>query len=98
MLGRLRERKEWKFFAILPKADRPLAGAWWTILVLRGVLPAAFAVAMGILVNAVQQGSSLTGPLALVGVLFVLLQVLTPIHHAISNNLGDRSAAWLYDR
>ena len=32
------------------------------------------------------------------GVVFVLLQVLTPIHQAISANLGSRVAAWLYDR
>ena len=38
-LSRLRERKEWKFFGVLPKADRPLAVAWWVVLVLRGVLP-----------------------------------------------------------
>ena len=30
--------------------------------------------------------------------MFILLQVLTPIHQAISANLGDRTAAWLYDR
>ena len=30
--------------------------------------------------------------------MFVLLQVLTPIHQATSANLGDRTAAWLYDR
>jgi hypothetical protein len=33
----------------LPKADPALATAWWTILVQRGLLPAAFAVAMGAL-------------------------------------------------
>src|SRR5260370_18475718 len=27
-----------------------------------------------------------------------LLQVLSPIHQAVSANLGDRAAAWLYDR
>ena len=30
--------------------------------------------------------------------IFVLLQVLSPIHQAVSTNLGDRMAAWLYDR
>ena len=30
--------------------------------------------------------------------IFVLLQVLSPIHQAVSANLGDRTAAWLYDR
>src|SRR5436309_6582021 len=53
---------------------------------------------MGVLVGAVQRGDPLTGPVALVGAVFVLLQVLSPIHQAISSNLGDRTAAWLYDR
>jgi ATP-binding cassette, subfamily B, bacterial len=97
MLQRLRERNEWKFFSVLPKADPSLAAAWWFVLVLRGVLPAVFAVAMGQLVGAVQRGEGLGGPLTLVGAAFVLLQILTPIHQAISANLGDRTAAWLYD-
>src|SRR5437870_3426094 len=98
MLRRLRQRPEWKFFGVLPRADRGLGVAWWALLVLRGLLPAAFAVAMGALVGAVQRGESLGAPLAVVGVVFVLLQVLTPIHQAISANLGSRVAAWLYDR
>ena len=67
-------------------------------MILRGALPAVFAVAMGALVGAVQRGDSLAGPLTLVGAVFVLLQVLTPIHQAVSANLGDRTAAWLYER
>jgi len=66
--------------------------------VLRGILPAAFAIAMGVLVGAVQHGNPLAGPLAFAGTIFVLLQVLSPIHQAVSANLGDRTAAWLYDR
>jgi ATP-binding cassette, subfamily B, bacterial len=98
VLQPLTERKEWKFFGVLPKADPGLAAAWWTALLLRGMLPAGFAIAMGVLVGAVQRGNSLGGPLALAGAIFVLLQVLSPIHQAISANLGDRTAAWLYDR
>ena len=98
MIRQLTQRKEWKFFAVLPKADRLLAIAWWVALVLRGVLPAVFAIATGVLVGAVQRGDGLSGPLTVVGVVFVLLQVLTPIHQANSANLGDRTAAWLYDR
>src|SRR5947207_12778696 len=98
MLRRLRQRPEWKFFGVLPRADRGLGVAWWALLVLRGLLPAAFAVAMGALVGALQRGDSLGAPLAVVGVVFVLLQVLTPIHQPISANLGSRVAAWLYDR
>ena len=98
VLQSLTERKEWKFFGVLPKAGAGLAAAWWAVLLLRGILPAAFAIAMGVLVGAVQRGDPLTGPLALAGAIFVLLQVLSPIHQAVSANLGDRTAAWLYDR
>jgi ATP-binding cassette, subfamily B, bacterial len=98
VLSSLRARKEWQFFAVLPKADLPLAAAWWLVLVMRGVLPAVFAVTMGLLVGAVQRGDSLTGPLTFAGAVFILLQVLPPIHTAIGANLGDRTAAWLYDR
>jgi ATP-binding cassette subfamily B protein len=98
VLRRLRDRPELKSFGALPRADRPLALAWWAVLILRGLLPAVFAIAMGALVAAVERGDSLTAPLAVIGVVFVLLQVLTPIHQAMGANLGSRVAAWLYDR
>ena len=98
MIASLRDRNEWKFFGVLPRADRALAAGWWLVLVLRGLLPALFAVAMGELVGALQESRSPTGPLTLVGVVFVLLQVLSPIHQALGANLGSRTAAWLYDR
>jgi ABC-type multidrug transport system fused ATPase/permease subunit len=94
----LRDRDEWKFFAVLPRADSRLAAAWWVALLLRGMLPAVFAIAMGALIAAVQTGSGFAQPLAAVGVVFVLLQVLPPIHSAVGANLGDKAAAWLYDR
>jgi ATP-binding cassette, subfamily B, bacterial len=94
----LTERKEWKFFSVLPKASPGLAAAWWAGIILLGVLPAAFAVAMGILIGAVRGGQSLAMPIAFVGCVFLILQILNPIHTAVSTNLGDRTAAWLYDR
>ena len=98
MFQRLTARKGWQFFAALPKADPGLAAAWWAAIVLRGALPAVFAIAMGVLVGAVERGATLAGPLAFAGAIFVLLQVLSPIHQAVSANLGDRAAAWLYDQ
>ena len=92
------ERNEWKFFGVLVRADSVLATGWGLILLLRGLLPAAFAIAMGALVSAVQRGDRLTHPLVFVGVVFILLQVMSPIQTAISANLGDRTAAWLHDR
>ena len=98
MLARVQDRAEWKLFSVLPRADRRLAAAWWAVLVLRGVLPAGFAVATGVLIGAVERGQDLGRPLALMGVVFVLLQTLAPLHQVISANLGSRVSAWLYDR
>jgi ATP-binding cassette, subfamily B, bacterial len=98
VLPKLTARKEWKFFAVLPRAASGLAAAWWIVLLLRGTLPAAFSIAMGVLVGAVQHQHALLVPLAFAGAIFVLLQVLSPFHQALSANLGDRTAAWLYDR
>ena len=98
MMRKLRARPEWKFFSVLPKANGALTLAWWIVLLMRGFLPALFAIAMGVLVGSVVRNSSLAAPLAFVGVLFVLLQVLSPLHQAISTNLGNQAAAWLYDQ
>ena len=97
-LRAFRDRKEWKFFAVLPRADRRLAVAWWLALALRGVLPAVLAVAGGVVIGALERGEPLVVPLAFVGGTFVVLQILAPIHQVISVSLGDRTAAWLYDR
>jgi ABC-type multidrug transport system fused ATPase/permease subunit len=94
---RLRDRQELGLARAVWRADRPLATAWWTGVVLRGLLPAALAVAIGAVVGAADRGDSLTGPLVAVGVTFVLLQVLNPLHLAVSWNLGDRTAASLFD-
>jgi ABC-type multidrug transport system fused ATPase/permease subunit len=93
-----RGRKEALLFAAVTRAGRSLAAAWWIALVVRGTLPAVFAVAMGALVAAVQRGEPPAVQLAFVGVIFVTLQALGPIHQALSMNVGDRTAAWLYDR
>ena len=98
MFDQLRARNDWKFAGVLPLADRGLATAWWIILILRGALPAIFAIAMGALVAAVQGGESLDVPLTVVGIVFIALQVLSPLHHAVGTNLGSRTAAWLYDQ
>jgi ABC-type multidrug transport system fused ATPase/permease subunit len=98
MIERLLMLDQAKFFAILPRADGILAAVWWAVLVLRGVLPALFAIAIGALVGAVERGENLLYPLALVGIVFFPLQVLPPLHHALGANLGSRTAAWLYDR
>lgn len=97
ILNRLRSSNPWKLFRVLKLASPPLAVGWWVVLILRGLLPALFAIAMGMLMGAVQHGSSLVAPLVMVGTLFFLLQVLPPLHSAIGQNVGSLTAAWLYD-
>ena len=97
LAGRLRARDEWRLIRVLNRADPLLSALWWLLLVARGVLPALFAIAMGLLIGAVQADSDLLAPLALVGAVFVLVQILSPLHLAVSANLGSRTAAWLYD-
>src|SRR5262245_44964468 len=53
---------------------------------------------MGLLVRNVQRGGSVNDSVRFAGAVFVLLQILNPIHVAVCSNLGDRTAAWLYDR
>jgi ATP-binding cassette subfamily B protein len=97
MTGKLMARPEWKFFATLGRASPAIAALWWTVLIVRGLLPAIFAVTMGWLVGAVEQGLPLAFPLTLTGIVFLLLQTLPPLHRAIATNLGSLTAAWLYD-
>ena len=72
MLQGLRGRQEWALAQALWRADRRLAAAWWTVLVLRGCCRPGWA--MGVLVGAVQAGDVLTGPLVGMGVIFGPLQ------------------------
>jgi ATP-binding cassette subfamily B protein len=95
VLKRLRGRQEWHFFAVLPKADPMLATVWWVLLMLNGAMPAIFAVAIGVTVGAVQQARPVGGPLALTGLVFVLMLILNPIQTAVSMNLGNKVSAWL---
>jgi ABC-type multidrug transport system fused ATPase/permease subunit len=70
-VSRLLRTAEWRFFAVLFRASPALAVAWWILIVVRGALPAVFALAMGALVSAVQVGGGLALPLAIVSVAFV---------------------------
>ena len=98
MFERVKSRPEWQFAGVLARADRGLAALWWALILARSVLPAVFAIAIGWLVGTIDRGEDLTAPLALVGIVFVLLQVLAPLHRAVGANLGSRTAAWLYDQ
>jgi ATP-binding cassette subfamily B protein len=94
----LRSRQEWALFGALRRASPVEAVLWWIGIALRGALPAAIAVASGWLISAVTDGTSLTAPLAAMGVVFVASQVVGPLHEALGSDLGNRTATWLNDR
>ena len=98
MIARLRTSAEWQFLSIFRRASPGLAAAWWLLVAVRGLLPAAFAIAMGSLVGAVAGHGPLTGPLVAVGALFVLMNALGPVGGTVGSILGAKSGAWLHDR
>src|SRR5438105_954852 len=96
-VDRLRATAEWRFLAVLPRADRGLAAAWWTLVLVRGLLPVAFTVSVGLLVGAARSGSPL-GPLIATGLVFIAMNALSPLHEAIAADLGEVTGAWFHDR
>jgi ABC-type multidrug transport system fused ATPase/permease subunit len=97
VLARLRASAEWRFLGVLPRADPQLAAAWWALVILRGALPAAFTLAVGLLVGAVQHGLPLAAPLAFAGAVFIAMNALVPIHEAVAADLGAKTGAFLHD-
>ncbi len=99
LIQRLRTSNEWQFFGVLPRADAALAVAWWVVLAAARPPAGRLRHRDG---RAGRRGAARRarspGRSPLMGSVFVLLQVLAPIHHAVGANLGSRTAAWLYDR
>jgi ABC-type transport system involved in cytochrome bd biosynthesis fused ATPase/permease subunit len=98
VIGRLRASPEWRFLGVLPRASPGRTLAWWSLIAIRGALPAAFTIAVGGLVSTVQQGRPLFVPLALVGGVFIAMNALVPVHEALAADLGAKAGAWLHDR
>jgi len=86
------------FFATLYRASPLLTITWWALLLVSGTAPTVFAVATGFVIRAVDQGNDLAPPLTLLGVTFVLMQVLAPLHSAVGMLLGRQTSSWMNDR
>ncbi len=81
--------------APLHRAAPGLAWAWWILVVIRGALPAVLAVAIGVVVGAVNDGAPLGWPLAAASIALAAMQILPPLHQAVGANLGSCTANWL---
>jgi ABC-type multidrug transport system fused ATPase/permease subunit len=80
---------EWHLvFRVLPRANRGLARAWWLLVTVRALLPAVLIAATGALIGAVSSGASPGLALLTVAASSILILVLSPIHDAVSANLG----------
>jgi ATP-binding cassette, subfamily B, bacterial len=97
-LSRLGERPAAQFFSTLTRSVPGLAAAWWLLLVVRSLVPAALAIATGLLVGRLDAGADLTVPLVVFGVVFVLSQVGPPVHQVVGTLLGHRFSSVLNDR
>jgi ATP-binding cassette, subfamily B, bacterial len=75
-----------------------LASAWWALLAVRSLVPAALAIATGLLVGRVQSGGDLTVPLVISAVAFVASQVGPPVHQVVGALTGYRFSSVLNDR
>jgi ATP-binding cassette subfamily B protein len=95
---RMTKSAEWRFLAALSRASSGLATTWWSLIVVRGALPAAFALAIGAVVGAVQRDTSLAGPLTVIAFVFIAINALGPIHEVVGSILGAKTGAWLHDR
>jgi ABC-type multidrug transport system fused ATPase/permease subunit len=98
MIERLRSSAEWRFLASLWMASRGLAVAWWALIAIRGALPAAFAISMGVLVGAIGGGEPLASGLILVGASFIGMNALSPVHGTVGTMLGAKAGVFLNDR
>ncbi|UOE21300.1 ABC transporter ATP-binding protein [Thermobifida halotolerans] len=98
MLSSITSRKEWVFFATLWRSHPWLTATWWALILLQGVLPAVFVVAVGVLVGALADGAPIRTPLILIGAVFVLMQLLTPLHSQVGSLLGEHASDRLHDR
>jgi ATP-binding cassette subfamily B protein len=82
------------FIGAVWRAHRGLAAAWWILVLAQAILPAAFAYEVGALIGA----QSPTGPLIGLGTVFLLMQILAPLHAQVGTNLGDHLSSRLQDR
>lgn len=86
------------FFKTMYDASPVATVVWWGLLLAGGLLPVGFALAMGGVITAVEDDAPLSGPLTFIGVVFVAMQVVNPIHVSIGQNLGRKTADHLNDR
>jgi ATP-binding cassette subfamily B protein len=98
VLAGVRERPATRLFLSMTRSVPGFAAVWWLLLLIRALVPAALAIATGLLVGRVQDGAALTTPLVVFGVVFVASQVSPPLHQVVGALLGHHFSSVLNDR
>ena len=94
----LRDRAPMALARATWQASKPLAVAWWTLVVIRGALPAVLTLGLGALLADVEAGASTATSLTIVAGSFAVLGVSTPIHTQLGAILGERTSGLLQAR
>ncbi|MBJ7602239.1 MAG: ABC transporter ATP-binding protein [Candidatus Dormibacteraeota bacterium] len=97
-LKTLRDSAGWRFLTILPSVSPAAALVWWGLIFIRGALPAAFAVSVGLLTRAIQLQANIEVALVWMAAIFIAMNAIAPIHDALSADLGYRAGSWLHGR
>ncbi len=77
------------------RASPKLAVLWWTLVVVRAVLPAGITLGLGALVSAITNSASVDGPLIVVAVCFAASSIAGPLHTQLGAIVGDRTSGSL---
>ena len=77
------------------RASKALGIVWWSMLLVRAVLPAGITLGLGALVKAISGGRSVNAPLLVVAVCFAAFSVSGPLHTQLGAILGDRTSGQL---
>ena len=94
---RLRARQELQLAAALKRADPAMATGWWSLLALRGLLPAASPSPPACWSGRFSTSRASGWRWLWWASCSSCCRCSAPLHTALSANLGDRTAAWLYD-
>jgi ATP-binding cassette subfamily B protein len=82
--------------AILYRAHPRLALAWWGFILINSLLPIALTLSIGWIVESAMKGKIQPESLALLGLVFIALNMLSTIGEAVSGSLGARASEWCH--
>ncbi|MFZ5638811.1 MAG: ABC transporter ATP-binding protein [Pseudomonadota bacterium] len=81
---------------ILYRSHPRLAMAWWGFIAVNSLLPIALTLSIGWIVESAMKGKIEPESLALLGFVFIALNMLSTLGEAVSGSLGARASEWCH--